>query len=353
MKGLKKVTAAALVAAMMMSGCSGIDASWIAKSGDITVPAGVYASSILENYMYGYMMSGSSYLDGEGVVEELETYAKDYVTTLLGYQKKANELGVALTEEEKEAAHAEAEELWNSASALYTANRISKESMAMTYEISSLSANVFEALYGEGGEKEVPAEELRQIFDDYYLKGGMLIFQKPTQAEISETSTEEQKAQVKETYEKSLAEITEKANYWLEQANVMMTEKGLSFNDVIIAYDFENTALENNDDINVGDRMVFLDKRAESVPAEVIEFLETAEHNTVALIESEEYFVVCCAQDKNEKPEEYDKIKGNILLDYKSEEMLEYMEEYISNMEVEFNQAALDRFAPKNMTLGY
>ncbi len=353
MKGLKKVTAAALVAAMMMSGCSGVDASWIAKSGDVTIPAGVYAYNILDNYMYGYMYSGSSYLEGEGVVEEMVEYAKEYATTLLAYQKKANELGITLTEEEKQEAHDDAEEMFNTASALYTANRISQESLELSNEVSILSAKVFEGIYGEGGEKEVPEEELRAIFDEYYLKGGMMIFPKPSLPEISETSTEEQKAEVKNTYETSLAELKDEVNKWLEEANRMMGEEGMTFSDVMIAYDFEHTPVEENDNINVGDRMVFIDKRDETVPAEVIEFLETAEHNTVAVVESEEYLVLCCAQDKNEKPEEYENIKANILLNLKSEEMMEYMNAYRESMDIQFNQAAIDRFAPKNMTLGY
>jgi len=353
MKGLKKVTAAALVAAMMMSGCSGVDASWIAKSGDITIPAGVYASNILENYMYGYMYNGSKYLEEEGVVEELVESGKDYVTTLLAYQSKANELGVSLTAEEKEEAQKEAEEMFNATSALYTANRVSQESLEMTYEVSTLSAKVFDALYGEGGVMEVPQEELRAIFDEYYLKGGMMIFAKPTLPEISETSTEEQKAEVKATYEASLAELQEEVNGWLEEANRMMSEEGMTFSDVMIAYDFEHTPVEDNDSINVGDRMVYMDKRDETIPAEVIEFFETAAHNTVEIVETEDYLVLCCAQDKNEKPEEYDNIKANILLNLKSEEMMEYMNDYMESMEIEFNQAAIDRFAPKNMTLGY
>lgn len=352
MKGLKKVTAAALAAAIMMTGCSGVDASWIAKSGDVTIPAGVYAYNVLDNYMYGYMYSGSSYLEGEGVVDDLVNAAKEYTTTLLAYQKKANELGVTLTEEEKQAALESAEEQFNTASALYTANRISQESLELMNEISALSAKVFEGIYGEGGELEVPQEELRQIFDDYYLKGGMMIFTKPSMPEISETSTEEQKAEVKATYEASLAEITDEVNGWLEEANRMMSE-GMSFSDVMIAYDFEHTALEENDDIDVGDRMVFMDKRDETIPAEVVEFFETAEHNEVAIVETEEYLVLCCAQDKYESEEEYENIKPTILLDYKANEMSEYMTEYMESMEVEFNQAAIDRFAPKNMTLGY
>ena len=102
MKGLKKITCAALAAAVAasMTGCS-LDASWIAKSGETKLPSGVYAAYVLQDVMYGYMMSGSTYLDQEGLSESLVEDAKAYCTELLAYQCKADEMGITLTEEEK------------------------------------------------------------------------------------------------------------------------------------------------------------------------------------------------------------------------------------------------------------
>ena len=94
MKGLKKVSCAVLAMAMAatMTGC---DASWIAKSGDLKIPAGVYAATMLQNCTYGYAYGGADYLD-ETTEEEFVTYAKDYTIEILSYLKKAEELGKAI-----------------------------------------------------------------------------------------------------------------------------------------------------------------------------------------------------------------------------------------------------------------
>lgn len=354
MKGLKKFTAAALCAAMAasMTGCA--DASWIAKSGNTELPVGVYVSDMLQNYMYGYMYEGKEYLKNEENVAGLKDNAKAYTSEILTFLCKANELGVTLTEEEKQEAIDTVEEAWVTYGSLYETNRISKESMQLTYEVSQLSGKVFEAIYGEGGEKEVPADEIKAIYDENYLKAGLMIFAKPSSVELSEDATEEEKAQVKETYETSLKELQDEVDYWVEQAATIMGQ-GNSFNDVIIAYDFENTGITTDETqkVDTGNRYSLFDKKNEAVPAEVVEYLETAEFNEVKVVENDEYFVICCRQDEQADPADFEAAKYEILYNLKNEEMLEYMAEYEKTLNIEFNEAAIKRFEPKKLVLGY
>ncbi len=352
MKGLKKVSCVLLAAAMAagMTGC--MDASWIAKSGETKIPSGVYAANILQNYMYGYMLGGgSAYLEGEGVVESLVEDATNYTNTILAYTKKAAELGVTLDEEEKTAVAETTEEEWTNYGALYEANRVSKEAVEMTHEISTLSGKVFEAIYGEGGEKAVPTEELRSIYDENYLKAGLMIFNKPTKTEISADSTEEQKKEVEETYNNSLAEVKAEVDKWMANADDIINNQGLTFNDVIISYDFENTPLEDNDDINVGDRYAYVDKTDSTIPPEVISYLETAEFGKVEMVETEEYFVICCRQD-GANDESFESVKSTILVKMKGDEMETLMNEYMESLDIVYNDAAVKRFAPSKMVLG-
>ncbi len=348
---LKKVTCGALAAAMAvgMTGC--MDASWIVKSGDTKLPAGVYVANMLENYLYGYMYQGSAYLKEEGVSEALVDTAKEYCETILAYKMKAEELGVSVTEEEINEMKSEGDMSWEDYSALYQANRVSEDAFNMTYEVSALSAKVFEAIYGEGGLQEVSAEELRSIYDENYIKAGLMVFNKPAQVEISETSTEEQKKEVQETYEASLAELKAEVEYWVAQAEAMMGEKGLTFNDVMIAYDMDTTPLEDNDHINVGNRYAYIDKREEGIPEEVMAYLETAEVNAVEAVETEDYIVICCLQDGN-NDEDFEAIRANILLNLKGDEMQKMMTEYLESLNIEYNESALKRFTPDKLVVG-
>ena len=356
MKGLKKITCAALAAAVAasMTGCS-LDASWIAKSGETKLPSGVYAAYVLQDVMYGYMMSGSAYLDQEGLSESLVEDAKAYCTELLAYQCKADEMGITLTEEEKAEAGSALDADWASYSAIYEANRVSRESMNLSYEISELSGKLFKAIYGVGGTQGVAQEEINAIFDENYLKAGLMIFSKPSTIDTTDKSEEEKKT-LQETYDNSMAELQTEVDYWVEQAKTIMAD-GSSFNDVMIAYDFETQAEEYgiaNIDVDVeSSRYAFVDKRDETIPAELIAHLETAELNSVEVVETEEYLIIACPQDKNASEEDKVSAYDQILMELKGEDMTAMMEEYKESLNIEWNDGALKRFAPKKMLIGY
>lgn len=353
MKGLKKLTCAVLATAMAasMTGC--MDASWIAKSGDIKIPAGVYASYILQDVMYGSVYSGSAYLETEGVSESLVEAAKEYTTELLSYMKKSEEMGISLTEEEKAEADANLDADWESYSSIYEANRVSRDALNLSHEVSELSGKLFKAIYGVGGTEGVTQEELDTVFEENYLKAGLMIFSKPSTVEVTESTTEEQKKTLQETYESSLAEIREEVDYWVEQANTLMAS-GSSFNDVMIAYDFENGNYGDDGKVDTTtSRYAFVDKRDETIPAELIAHLESAELNSVEVVETEEYLIIACPQDKNAVEEDKTSAYDAILMELKGEEMTALMEEYKASLEIEWNDAALKRFAPEKMNVGY
>ncbi len=357
MKGLKKITSAALAVAVAasMTGCS-LDASWVAKSGDTKLPSGVYAAYVLQDVMYGYMMSGGAYLQQEGLSEALVEDAKAYCEELLAYQCKANELGITLTEEEKAEAAEVLDADWASYSAIYEANRVSRESMNLSYEISELSGKLFNAIYGVGGTNGVSQEEMDAIFEENFLKAGLMIFQKPATIDNTENMSDEEKKTLQETYNTSLAELQTEVDYWVDQANKLMSE-GSTFNDVIIAYDFETQAeqygIASVDVDTESSRYAFVDKRDETIPAELIAHLETAEVNSVAVVESEEYLIIACPQDKHSSEEDKEVAYAQILMELKGEEMTAMMEEYKESLNIQWNEGAIKRFAPEKMLIGY
>lgn len=353
MKGLKRVGCAAMAVAVAagMTGCS-FDVSWVVKNGDTKLPSGVYAANILQNVMYGYMLSGSEYLKGEGVSESLVENAKDYCTELLAYQCKAAELGVTLTDEEKAEAAAELDTDWSNYSTIYEGNRISRDSLNLSYEISELSGKVFKAVYGVGGTNGVTQEELDSVFEENYLKAGLMIFTKPSTLEVTEDTTEEEKKTLQETYNTSLAELQEEVDYWVEQANTLMAS-GNTFNDVMIAYDFENNVTGDDGKVDTSSsRYAFIDARDETIPAELIEHLKTAEINSVDVVDTEEYIIIACPQDKNDNAEDKESAYDAILMELKGEEMTSMMEEYKNAMDIQWNESALKRFAPEKMLIG-
>ena len=51
-------------------------------------------------------------------------------------------------------------------------NGISKDSIELLYQITYMKVKVFDAIYGEGGEKEVSEQELRDYYEKNYIKNG-------------------------------------------------------------------------------------------------------------------------------------------------------------------------------------
>jgi len=358
MNGLKKTAAAAMAAALALS-MTGCDASWIAKGGNVTLPAGVYVSSMLQNYMAGYQYLGSAYLQMEGVSENLVNAATEYSESALAYLAKAQEMGVSLTDEEEAEALEGFEEEWAALSPLYEANRITKESAKISYRITALADKVFKTTYGEGGEKAVSTEELQSIYDDYYLKAGLMIFTKPSKVEPSEDATDEQKKELENTYNTSMEELDAEVQEWVTKSQKLLDE-GQTFNDAIIAYDFEHMDLtsdkENREKVDTGNRYAYIDRRTEGTPKEIVDYLVQCEtdknYGTIEVIETEEYKVIVCAQDKSADPQDFELMRNNILYNLKSEEMQNAMEEYTESLNIQWNEAAKKRFTPEKLVLG-
>lgn len=350
MKGLKKVSCAVLAMAMAatMTGC---DASWIAKSGDLKIPAGVYAATMLQNCTYGYAYGGADYLD-ETTEEEFVTYAKDYTIEILSYLKKAEELGISLDEEEMAELETAIDADWETYGNLYEANRISKDSLELSYEASLLSEKVFKAIYGEGGEKEVSEEELRTIFSEDYLKAGVILFNKPVEATLAEDATEEEKTAAKEEYETALKEVEEQVAYWIEQATNLMGS-GSTFNEVMIAYEIENDPYTTEEIDTTSSRYTYINKNDTDLPEEVITRLEGADFGVLETVETDEYIVLCCRADQMADEADFESQRDVILYNLKYDEMNEYMDAYIETLDIEFNESAIKRFAADQMVLGY
>lgn len=358
MNGLKKTTAAALAAACALS-LTGCDASWIAKGGNTTLPAGVYVSSMLQNYLAGYQYLGPAYLQMDGVSENLVDAAEAYSESALAYLAKAQEMGITLTEEEEAEALADFDAEWSSLKALYEANRITEDSLKITYRISALADKVFQATYGEGGEKAVSTEELQSIYDDYYLKAGLMIFDKPSKVEPSEDATDEQKKELENTYNTSMAELEAEVHEWVSKGQTLLDE-GQTFNDVIIAYDFEHMDLtsdaDNREKVDTGNRYAYMDRRSENLPTEVVDYLVQCEkdqdYGKIKVIETDEYEIIVCAQDKSADPQDFELMRNNILYDLKAEEMQNDMADYTEALNIQWNEAAKKRFTPEKLVVG-
>lgn len=355
MKGLKKITAAVLAAAMAVTfAACGQDASWVAKYEDETMPVGTYIATMLDKYAYQYMMYGSDKVleekvDDKTVGEAIQEESKQNVASALAIMKKAKDLGITLTEEEIQLANTSVSATWENNKALYEKNGIAKTSVEKLAQISVLSEKVFQAIYGEGGEAEVPAEELNAYYEDNYAKAGMMIFEKPEQQTLDENATEDEKAAAELSHENALKSLQQEANYWNVKA-MEMKGKGQSFNDVMIAYSME-TAEDPSTVDQTENRYVLVKLDDTRIPQVVRDGLREAELDTPTMVQDDNYIVIYSKQDMKEDPADFESVEFDILASLRNDAYQELVDELIAELDIQYNDVALKKYVPKKIDL--
>ena len=96
--------------------------------------------------------------------------ADEYVNQYFYIQNEMKRLGLEMTDEDYSTCLQTTESYWNYFGTSFEKFGIAKTSFDIAYsQYNRMYLKVFNALYGEGGENEVPESELRQhIEDDYY-----------------------------------------------------------------------------------------------------------------------------------------------------------------------------------------
>lgn len=177
MNTTKKILAGALAAvtvagaAVAMTGCSG--SSWAMKSENgVALPAGVYRYALFYQYQNA-MYSVTDYtkpilsqeIEGEPAADWIRQKALDYVKPFLLIEDKMKELNLQLSDVAKYNAEQYALADWQNYGSMFEDYGISRTDLQYAnYDYAAKFSRVFEALYGEGGEKEVPEKNLHKYF---------------------------------------------------------------------------------------------------------------------------------------------------------------------------------------------
>lgn len=170
---MKKIVSAILAAMMLISvsGCGASDTSWIAKSGDNTVPVGAYMYYGLNNYFMAMekvdaskAFSKETQIDGVSTSEWIRNESLKNVKSAIAIRNKCKELGIEITEDEKA-------DLTKSTSAFYkqmestifAPNGISETSILYTTEDVYYRDLLFKKYYDVGGIEEISQSEIEQF----------------------------------------------------------------------------------------------------------------------------------------------------------------------------------------------
>lgn len=110
----------------------------------------------------------SSQIDGIAAKEWIYNEATEYMQEYIAVENKFDEYGLTLSDEDKETAQVYLDQMWEYAGDYYTEMGISQESYKSIFLNSSKKQKLFEAIYGEGGEKAVSDDEIKAYLDENY-----------------------------------------------------------------------------------------------------------------------------------------------------------------------------------------
>lgn len=343
MKRIAKITVALLLAVAMcfsLAGCYDEDLNWSAKYDDTELPAGayIYYLSIAYNEAASKVSTEGevlkSEIDGTPAETWIKNRADEYVNQYFYIQNEMKRLGLEMTDEDYSTCLQTTESYWNYFGTSFEKFGIAKTSFDIAYsQYNRMYLKVFNALYGEGGENEVPESELRQhIEDDYY---DYEYFSAPlTKTDDDNKSvdlTDEEKADLKETLEKYKTKI---------ESGAMTVNDAAT--DYALKVQQDSTYQTGIKDEN--------GMQSSYMPDAFISAIKEMKEGDVEVVESTKYMIVLHrlpVKDDEDTLLESSDNRSQLLLELKNTEYADAVSAAAQSFEgVEWNQKVLNRYKP-------
>lgn len=331
MKWMKKIAsgALALLMAASLTACGG-DTSWAYRSENATVTSGMYVGLSIQalNSAFavdGYDSSKSPFkqdLEGKDGTQWIQDKAAELSREYLAVEEKFQEMGLSFTDEEESSFNNNVELYWTTLrmSSTYEGEGCSKESFTKILRNSAKKNKIFEAVYGEGGEKEVPVDELKTIFTTDYAKG--------TYITVSLTDSDGNALTGADLIAKK-----DEAQKLLDRING--------------GEDIEKVKAEYNGTDVSEDSSVVMSRSNENLST-VGSAIVKGKAGDTGMVTDDKYAYVYLVQDPL-SGETFEKYRSTVLQNLKSDEYDELVAQWASGLSVETNSAAVKKHNPKHL----
>lgn len=175
---LKKFTAAAAASAIALSLAScGKDTSWGAEIDGTQLRAGIliYFQSSALSEAYGYLGEGEDdvlaiTIEDQPAREWINNKAVESMRKFAAVENKFDELGLKFENKEDELVKITASSWWEYLGEYYEEIGVSEQSYLDIGVNSEKELALFDHYYGEGGEREIPEEEVRNYLKENYAR---------------------------------------------------------------------------------------------------------------------------------------------------------------------------------------
>ncbi|MGN0456009.1 MAG: hypothetical protein ACI4F2_04045 [Acutalibacteraceae bacterium] len=372
MKIVKKAVAAALAAGMLITAATGCaDTSWSYKDDKITLPIGTYIYYLTGAYSYAQQQAQSAVevtTDAEGATQpteaadvmsakikdpdDKEVTGREYMLntaeqsskTLIYTLEKFDELGLKLTDAEQTQIDTLASQGWTYSGESYEKLGVSESSYKLAYaEFSTKYEAVFKAIYNKGGEKEVSDDELKKYYTTEYVDYSYLPINLYKTAEKTDEASDSASSTTEALSEDEIKKIQSTFDGYKDQLN-----KGEKTFDEIDKAFMKDQSLDASTAVSATE---ILDNSA--APADIVKELKELKDKQAKVITVGEgntaVMYLIYRGDINAKTSNLDdeNTRYSVLTNMKKDEYNDYMEEQAKKLELQTNEAALNRYTPE------
>lgn len=341
MKFGRRILSAVMAATLLVATACSQDTTWVAEYEETKLPAGIYNLYLLDNYdaAYGKVEDAtgdilSQQIDGISAEQWIKDASEKNLKRYFAVEKKFAEYGLSFTDEEVSSIKEYAATQMESSKDFFTKNGISQTSLELYFTNNFKGNTLFMKLYGEGGEQEVPTEELKNYFKENYTYSQYIIvpkFDQTTYAPLEGEALEAAKKEAQGYYDRAL-----KGEETFEQ----------------IMKSWEESDSQNHNHGEGAHEMV-LKKDDASIPEKYLELVNNATIDTPVMGEDDSYFYIILRKDLLSKEETLTTYTQQLLVEMKNEDYKKLVEQWGEEIDLKLNQASLKLYTPKKLSLEY
>ncbi len=347
---LRKKCAAVLTAgamALSMAACSS-DTSWIMRKDPLEMPVGVYINNLIQSYYEATTLVEdaeqdvlSQQIEGQDAEDWIQQNAIDETKKAMAICSEFNARNIAFSQEQLLSCQEQAASYYEQAGDNLEKNGISQDSIELLYQIAYMKTQLFQALYGEAGEDPVSEEELRDYYNENYIKMAVKTFSF-SDVEVPEDATEEEKAAYQEFNDNERSNVYTNANTLYLQAQIGI-ENGKSWNEILNEFNAQNQSSDEEYDMTT-DNYRLVDTATTTLNSEIITALKEAEQGEVIMVETDTMIAIGATTDINEDPTDFEYVADSIRHALRDETMEEYLLQVAQDDSFVLNQDAVDRY---------
>lgn len=334
----------AVVLSLSLAGCYDENLTWAAKKGDLELPIGgyIYYLSVAYNEAASQIDTETQVLKAELDGKDAETWihdrAQEYVNRFFWIDDEMERLGLEMTEDDYTTAQETTTSYWTYFGSSFEDYGVAQTSFDTAYSQYNVKyLTVFEALYGTGGEREIPEADLLDQYCNNYYNYEYFTVPLSTTAEDGTTTemTDEEKATLTKRLEKT--------------------------RDKILSGETEVTSAANDYALEIGEESSYQlgvdsveDMKSNYLPDEFIEAVTTTEEGDVVVFEASGYMILLHLIPIEETVEDIlgsEEGRLQLMIELKLDEYKEYVETTANSVEgIELNDKAIKRYKPSMFT---